>query len=149
MTEEALRGWYWAGVIVVCAGRVGWLVHAVSRSLTGRTAGLTRELSPATEFVFREAMHGSTDFRRVRFGTPRISDHASHQSKSCMRSAGKRHDRVAIHMPEHGAPGAGAGSLMIGSEAGGDVYKGVTCLACRQVHMVHRRIGRVLGADDE
>jgi hypothetical protein len=36
-----------------------------------------------------------------------------------------------------------------GSEAGGDVYEGVTCLACRQVHMVHRQTGRVLGADEE
>jgi len=67
MTEEALRGWYWAGVIVFAlAVLVGWYMQWVV-VWTGRTAGLTRELSPATEFVFREAVHGSTDFRRRAF----------------------------------------------------------------------------------
>ena len=28
-------------------------------------------------------------------------------------------------------------------------YETVTCLACRQVHLVHRATGKVLGDDDE
>jgi len=58
-----------------------------------------------------------------------------------MRSAGKRHDHVGSRVQGWFADD--------GSEAGGDVYEGVTCLACRQVHMVHRQTGRVLGADEE
>ena len=36
-----------------------------------------------------------------------------------------------------------------GSEDDGETYEGVTCLACRQVHMVNSRTGKVLGADEE
>jgi hypothetical protein len=36
-----------------------------------------------------------------------------------------------------------------GAENGGDTYEPVTCLACRQVHMVNPRTGRILGADEE
>jgi hypothetical protein len=37
-----------------------------------------------------------------------------------------------------------------GSEdAGGETYEGVSCLACNQFHMVNRRTGKVLGADEE
>ena len=36
-----------------------------------------------------------------------------------------------------------------GSENGGDTYEGVNCLACRQVHMVNPKTGKVLGADEE
>jgi hypothetical protein len=36
-----------------------------------------------------------------------------------------------------------------GSENGGDTYEGVACLACRQVHMVNAKTGKVLGADEE
>jgi hypothetical protein len=32
-----------------------------------------------------------------------------------------------------------------GSENGGDTYEGVNCLACRQVHMVNPKTGKVLG----
>jgi hypothetical protein len=28
-------------------------------------------------------------------------------------------------------------------------YEGVTCLACRQVHMVNPKTGKVLGVDEE
>jgi hypothetical protein len=89
-----------------------WLaVHAVSRSLTGRTAGLTRELSPATEFVFREAMHGSTDFRRVRVlarrGFPITQ--ATNRNLACeVLESG-----VAIHMPEHRQPGTPHGTSFL------------------------------------
>jgi hypothetical protein len=31
----------------------------------------------------------------------------------------------------------------------GESYEGVTCLACRQVHMVNPRTGKVLGADEK
>ena len=34
-------------------------------------------------------------------------------------------------------------------ENGGEVYEGLTCLACRQVHMVNRRTGKILRADEE
>jgi hypothetical protein len=36
-----------------------------------------------------------------------------------------------------------------GSDNSGEVYEGVTCLACSQVHMVNPRTGKVLGADEE
>jgi hypothetical protein len=36
-----------------------------------------------------------------------------------------------------------------GSEDSGEMYEGVTCLACRQVHMVNPRTGKVLGTDEE
>jgi hypothetical protein len=36
-----------------------------------------------------------------------------------------------------------------GSADSGESYEGVTCLACRQVHMVNPRTGKVLGADEE
>jgi hypothetical protein len=36
-----------------------------------------------------------------------------------------------------------------GSEDSGETYEGVTCLACRQVHMVNPRTGKVLGTDEE
>jgi hypothetical protein len=36
-----------------------------------------------------------------------------------------------------------------GSENGGDTYEGAICLACRQVHMVNPKTGKVLGADEE
>jgi hypothetical protein len=36
-----------------------------------------------------------------------------------------------------------------GAENGGEVYDGITCNACRQVHLVNRTTGRVLGAGDE
>ena len=37
-----------------------------------------------------------------------------------------------------------------GSEdASGETYEGVSCLACNQLHMVNRRTGKVLGADEE
>ena len=35
------------------------------------------------------------------------------------------------------------------SEDGGDAYEPLTCLACRQVHMINPRTGKVLGADEE
>ena len=35
------------------------------------------------------------------------------------------------------------------SENGGDMYEGVTCSACGQVHMVNPKTGKVLGADEE
>jgi len=31
----------------------------------------------------------------------------------------------------------------------GETYESVTCLACRQVHLVNRTTGKVLGAEDE
>jgi hypothetical protein len=58
------------------------------------------------------------------------------------------HGHFDIHMPEHRNPGAGL-VRDDGAEAGDDVYEGVTCLACRQVHMVNPRTGKVLGADEE
>jgi hypothetical protein len=36
-----------------------------------------------------------------------------------------------------------------GSEDGGETYEGVTCLACKQVHMVNPRTGKVLGTDEK
>jgi hypothetical protein len=36
-----------------------------------------------------------------------------------------------------------------GSANGGDTYEAVNCLACRQVHMVNPKTGKVLGADEE
>jgi hypothetical protein len=36
-----------------------------------------------------------------------------------------------------------------GSVNGDETYEGVTCLACRQVHMVNPKTGKVLGADEE
>jgi len=36
-----------------------------------------------------------------------------------------------------------------GPEDGGETYEGVVCLACRQVHMVNPRTGKVLAADEE
>jgi hypothetical protein len=36
-----------------------------------------------------------------------------------------------------------------GSENGGDAYEAVNRLACRQVHMVNPKTGKVLGADEE
>jgi hypothetical protein len=30
-----------------------------------------------------------------------------------------------------------------------EIYEAVTCLACRQVHMVNPKTGKVLGADEE
>ena len=36
-----------------------------------------------------------------------------------------------------------------GSGDSGETFEGVTCLACRQVHMVNPRTGKVLGADEE
>jgi len=30
-----------------------------------------------------------------------------------------------------------------------ETYEGVNCLACRQVHMVNPKSGKVLGADEE
>ena len=36
-----------------------------------------------------------------------------------------------------------------GSEDDGEMYEGVVCLACRQVHMVNPRTGKALGADEE
>jgi hypothetical protein len=36
-----------------------------------------------------------------------------------------------------------------GSENGGEVYDTLTCAACRQVHLVNRASGRVLGAADD
>jgi hypothetical protein len=36
-----------------------------------------------------------------------------------------------------------------GSEDSGEMYEVVTCLACRQIHMVNPRTGKVLGADEE
>ena len=32
-----------------------------------------------------------------------------------------------------------------GAENGGETYEGVTCLACRRVHMVNPRTGKILG----
>jgi hypothetical protein len=36
-----------------------------------------------------------------------------------------------------------------GSENGGETYQAVNCLACRQVHMINPKTGKVLGADEE
>jgi hypothetical protein len=36
-----------------------------------------------------------------------------------------------------------------GSENGQETYEPVSCLACRQLHLVDPRNGRVLGSDDE
>ena len=36
-----------------------------------------------------------------------------------------------------------------GSVNGDETYEGVNCLACRQVHMVNPKTGKVLGADEE
>jgi hypothetical protein len=36
-----------------------------------------------------------------------------------------------------------------GSGDGGETYEGVTCLACRQIHMINPRTGKVLGTDEE
>lgn len=36
-----------------------------------------------------------------------------------------------------------------GSGDSDETYEGVTCLACRQVHMVNPRTGKVLRADEE
>jgi hypothetical protein len=36
-----------------------------------------------------------------------------------------------------------------GSEDDRDVYESVTCLACRGLHMVNPKTGKVLGSDDE
>ena len=36
-----------------------------------------------------------------------------------------------------------------GSGDSDETYEGVTCLACRQVHMVNPRTGMVLGTDEE
>jgi hypothetical protein len=36
-----------------------------------------------------------------------------------------------------------------GSENGAETYEGVTCLACKQVHMVNPKTGKVLGTDEE
>ena len=36
-----------------------------------------------------------------------------------------------------------------GSENRGETYEEVTCLACKQVHMVNPRTGKVLGTDEE
>ena len=36
-----------------------------------------------------------------------------------------------------------------GAENGGETYEGVTCLACRRVHMVNPRTGKILGQSSE
>jgi hypothetical protein len=36
-----------------------------------------------------------------------------------------------------------------GSENGGETYQAVNCLACRQVHMINPKTGKVLGTDEE
>jgi hypothetical protein len=36
-----------------------------------------------------------------------------------------------------------------GSENGGETFQAVNCLACRQVHMINPKTGKVLGADEE
>jgi hypothetical protein len=36
-----------------------------------------------------------------------------------------------------------------GSGKEGQTYEAVACLACRQVHMVNPRTGKVLGTDEE
>jgi hypothetical protein len=36
-----------------------------------------------------------------------------------------------------------------GSENGGEVYDSITCNACRQVHLVNKATGKVLGGDDD
>jgi hypothetical protein len=35
-----------------------------------------------------------------------------------------------------------------GSDGDGEVYESVTCLACRQLHLVNLKSGKVLGGDD-
>jgi hypothetical protein len=35
------------------------------------------------------------------------------------------------------------------TENSGDTFETVTCLACAGVHLVNRRTGKVLGADEE
>ena len=36
-----------------------------------------------------------------------------------------------------------------GSDAAGETYETVSCQACRQMHLVNPRTGRVMGSDDE
>ena len=36
-----------------------------------------------------------------------------------------------------------------GSDEPGEIYETVTCQACRQVHLVDPRTGRVMGSEDE
>jgi hypothetical protein len=36
-----------------------------------------------------------------------------------------------------------------GSVNGDEAYEGVICLACKQVHVVNPKTGKVLGADEE
>jgi hypothetical protein len=36
-----------------------------------------------------------------------------------------------------------------GTENGGDTYESVLCTACRNLHLVNRKTGRILGADDD
>ena len=35
-----------------------------------------------------------------------------------------------------------------GAENSGETYEGVTCLACRRVHMVNPRTGKILGESE-
>ena len=37
----------------------------------------------------------------------------------------------------------------IAEEVADDIYESVTCLACRQVHLVNPTTGKVLGEDDD
>ena len=36
-----------------------------------------------------------------------------------------------------------------GSENGGETYETVTCLACRLVHLINPKTGRILGIDED
>jgi hypothetical protein len=107
---------------------------------------LTRETLARDRFVFREAMHGSTDacvLARRRFSITQATDRnlACEVLESGMTT-------LLFTCPNTGSRVQGW-VADDGSEAGGDVYEGVTCLACRQVHMVYRQTGKVLGADEE
>ena len=36
-----------------------------------------------------------------------------------------------------------------GSETGGETYQTVTCMACRQLHLVNPKTGKTLGVDED
>jgi hypothetical protein len=59
-----------------------------------------------------------------------------------------KHGDPPLSLPEYRPSGA---RLVRdnGSVNGDETYEGVTCLACRQVHMVNPKTGKVLGADEE
>jgi hypothetical protein len=120
MTEEALRGWYWAGVKCLRC-RVGWLVH-VSRSLNWAGRWIGRELSPATEFGFSRgctaqltrAFWHAADFRSRKTTDGNACEVLESGMTTLLFTCPNTGSRVQGWVADDGF------------EAGGDVYEGVT-----------------------